>query len=180
MQRVGTVAGGGAETEAGGEASIGAAPSTGAAPSGSLGATLRVGERRLRARVSAESRSGLLLLQARIPPSSRRLSSLHRSLFSFCLSRLGFTVIVLSKCVRMTASGTGRALCPVADVDECSEKSGCCDHSCYNNPGSYRCDCFPGFRLAPDRCQCIGLSLSPPYCFLRSLSSKSRLVPSPR
>ncbi|KAF3686564.1 Growth arrest-specific protein 6 [Channa argus] len=33
------------------------------------------------------------------------------------------------------------------DVDECSKRSGGCDHECNNTIGSYRCYCHPGYML---------------------------------
>ncbi|CEF65000.1 LDLR class B repeat and Epidermal growth factor-like domain and EGF-like calcium-binding domain and Low-density lipoprotein (LDL) receptor class A repeat and Six-bladed beta-propeller, TolB-like domain-containing protein [Strongyloides ratti] len=35
-----------------------------------------------------------------------------------------------------------------ADINECSTE-GICDQICYNLPGSYKCDCYLGFKLVP-------------------------------
>ncbi|XP_034254763.1 epidermal growth factor-like protein 7 [Thrips palmi] len=42
-----------------------------------------------------------------------------------------------------------------ADVDECDEAAERrCDHVCSNTPGSFRCQCRPGFVLQPDGRSC--------------------------
>ena len=33
------------------------------------------------------------------------------------------------------------------DIDECAEGSSGCDQTCVNEPGSYHCECAPGFNL---------------------------------
>ncbi|XP_073783873.1 complement component C1q receptor isoform X2 [Danio rerio] len=38
------------------------------------------------------------------------------------------------------------------DINECSEEI-CGDHWCQNTPGSYRCDCHPGFKLVAGKCE---------------------------
>ncbi|KAE8750931.1 hypothetical protein FOCC_FOCC002359 [Frankliniella occidentalis] len=49
-----------------------------------------------------------------------------------------------------------------ADVDECDESvERRCDHICTNTPGSFRCDCRPGFVLQPDGRSCQPLGKPP-------------------
>lgn len=58
-------------------------------------------------------------------------------------------------------------LCPRPDVDECQMHNGGCHHSCMNTPGSYICECRPGFRLHADGRTCLGKCLpgpGPPPC----------------
>jgi len=43
-----------------------------------------------------------------------------------------------------------------SDVDECSMNNGGCEHECTNTEGSYRCDCHPGYRLHPNKHDCVG------------------------
>lgn len=46
-----------------------------------------------------------------------------------------------------------------ADVDECEVQTpGVCSQLCINAPGSYRCDCQPGFIMEADghRCKITG------------------------
>jgi Calcium-binding EGF domain len=44
-----------------------------------------------------------------------------------------------------------------ADVDECSTVPGvCANGQCINTEGSYRCDCFAGYRPTSDRKRCQG------------------------
>lgn len=40
-----------------------------------------------------------------------------------------------------------------ADIDEC-ESPGVCSQLCYNTPGSYQCDCHPGYIIEADGRQC--------------------------
>lgn len=40
------------------------------------------------------------------------------------------------------------------DVDECLEEP--CSHGCFNNYGSFMCNCEEGFELAADGTSCIG------------------------
>ena len=42
------------------------------------------------------------------------------------------------------------------DVDEC-RSSPCTNGRCRNLPGSYMCDCFPGFAESDDHKMCLGL-----------------------
>lgn len=42
-----------------------------------------------------------------------------------------------------------------ADVDECEVQTpGVCSQLCINTPGSYRCDCQPGFIMEADGHHC--------------------------
>lgn len=44
------------------------------------------------------------------------------------------------------------------DIDECSTTPDICDNGrCINTEGSYKCDCYPGFKRSPDGSRCIGL-----------------------
>ena len=36
------------------------------------------------------------------------------------------------------------------DINEC-ERSGTCQHSCFNTVGSYRCECREGYTLSSNR-----------------------------
>ena len=40
--------------------------------------------------------------------------------------------------------GDGRSC---VDVDECAEGTSGCDQTCVNEPGTYHCECAPGFNL---------------------------------
>jgi len=42
----------------------------------------------------------------------------------------------------------------VADVDECRDSHGGCEHECVNSQGSYQCVCHEGYSLRPDRRTC--------------------------
>ena len=42
------------------------------------------------------------------------------------------------------------------DVDECSEDSDGCEHTCINTPGSFVCDCNSGYFLNLDKKTCQG------------------------
>ena len=44
----------------------------------------------------------------------------------------------------------------VADIDECKVNKGGCQSICVNTPGSFKCDCEPGYRLTFDRTTCEG------------------------
>jgi len=35
------------------------------------------------------------------------------------------------------------------DTDECDILNGGCDHICINKPGTYMCDCKPGYKVFP-------------------------------
>ncbi|KAF5917600.1 hypothetical protein HPG69_008903 [Diceros bicornis minor] len=55
---------------------------------------------------------------------------------------------------QVSGAGAGRRV--VSDVDECQVHNGGCQHRCVNVPGSYLCDCRPGFRLHADGRTCLG------------------------
>ena len=40
------------------------------------------------------------------------------------------------------------------DIDECSNNSGGCSHTCTNIPGSFSCSCPPGYLLSADSRTC--------------------------
>ena len=47
-------------------------------------------------------------------------------------------------------------LFPLAtDIDECLNSNGGCEQNCTNTPGSYQCECEPGYRLV-DGFNCTG------------------------
>jgi len=43
-----------------------------------------------------------------------------------------------------------------ADVDECTEENGGCEHGCENIVGSYLCTCRTGYFLAVNGKNCVG------------------------
>ena len=43
-----------------------------------------------------------------------------------------------------------------ADVDECTEENGGCEHGCENIIGSYLCTCRTGYFLAVNGKNCVG------------------------
>lgn len=48
-----------------------------------------------------------------------------------------------------------RGLKPVClDIDECAVQNGNCQHTCVNEPGSFRCECHEGYRLREDNSTC--------------------------
>lgn len=42
------------------------------------------------------------------------------------------------------------------DINECVLNTHNCSHTCYNNNGSYTCDCEVGYKLDTDSLSCIG------------------------
>lgn len=42
----------------------------------------------------------------------------------------------------------------ILDIDECRYRY--CQHRCVNLPGSFRCQCEPGFQLGPNNRSCVG------------------------
>lgn len=54
------------------------------------------------------------------------------------------------------------------DIDECQKQSRC-QHGCQNTPGSFRCTCPPGYKLASNRRTCQGRRL-----FLTTRTSAKR------
>jgi len=51
-----------------------------------------------------------------------------------------------------------RLLFSVIDIDECRYRY--CQHRCVNVPGSFSCECEPGFQLAGNNRSCVGKSLT--------------------
>ena len=39
-----------------------------------------------------------------------------------------------------------------SDINECNLGTDTCEHNCYNNYGSYTCDCELGYVLDGDHC----------------------------
>ena len=58
-----------------------------------------------------------------------------------------------------------------ADLNECLDQTDLCDQHCTNTPGSYVCDCNPGYELDPNRFTCIG-----EYCAMHYLSLKAKAL----
>jgi len=54
----------------------------------------------------------------------------------------------------------------VADIDECRDSHGGCEHECVNSQGSYQCVCHEGYALRADRrtCEPSTFSLIPAFC----------------
>ena len=44
----------------------------------------------------------------------------------------------------------------ISDIDECVNNHDLCAQACINTPGSYVCDCNPGYTLDPNGFSCIG------------------------
>jgi hypothetical protein len=44
----------------------------------------------------------------------------------------------------------------VLDVNECQVDNGGCSQSCENEPGTFSCECSPGFQLNADQRTCTG------------------------
>lgn len=42
------------------------------------------------------------------------------------------------------------------DINECDVRSANCAQQCVNTPGSYLCDCNPGYRLSSNGVECTG------------------------
>lgn len=47
------------------------------------------------------------------------------------------------------------------DIDECVTDTDDCSHFCFNNIGSYTCDCELGFMLDENQTTCIGMMVFP-------------------
>ena len=43
-----------------------------------------------------------------------------------------------------------------SDMNECLADNGGCQQDCFNNVGSYTCDCNVGYSLAGDGQSCVG------------------------
>lgn len=47
------------------------------------------------------------------------------------------------------------------DINECTENPNACQNGyCVNLPGTYKCDCYDGFKTSYDGKQCIGKYLT--------------------
>lgn len=44
----------------------------------------------------------------------------------------------------------------ISDIDECRRGTSPCGQVCYNAHGSYRCSCYPGFKLDSNNMTCSG------------------------
>lgn len=51
----------------------------------------------------------------------------------------------------------------LSDIDECSDNSLLCSHTCVNTPGSANCACPKGYALQSDGKTCQGLYLNGIY-----------------
>ena len=47
----------------------------------------------------------------------------------------------------------------VADINECSVNNGGCQHDCHNMDGTFTCACATGYKLHPNRKDCVGRRL---------------------
>ena len=45
----------------------------------------------------------------------------------------------------------------LTDINECDSENGGCDHNCYNEIGSFHCDCNIGYMLEDDGLGCKGM-----------------------
>ena len=43
-----------------------------------------------------------------------------------------------------------------SDIDECKEDTDGCEQRCVNDPGTFHCDCDPGYTLRSDNKACQG------------------------
>ena len=48
----------------------------------------------------------------------------------------------------------------LTDIIECENENGGCDHNCYNEIGSFHCDCKIGYLLDDDGLGCKGMLVS--------------------
>ncbi|KAI8434520.1 hypothetical protein MSG28_012522 [Choristoneura fumiferana] len=79
-----------------------------------------------------------------------------------CQCELGFALTAAGYCADCVCEAgyrttPDRGAC--VDVDECSEQRVCRNGRCHNTPGSFRCECAPGFTLSNDGRTCLGLHL---------------------
>jgi len=47
----------------------------------------------------------------------------------------------------------------MTDINECAVVNGGCQHDCFNTPGSFTCNCPPGYQLTADGRHCQGKTL---------------------
>lgn len=59
----------------------------------------------------------------------------------------------------------------LSDIDECRYRY--CQHRCVNVPGSFSCQCEPGFQLSGNNRSCIGERISAQLLFLSVLQTWS-------
>ena len=59
--------------------------------------------------------------------------------------RLNIINFEAAPCMRVEINGCTRSAC--ADVDECLENGGGCEHKCVNSAGSFSCKCNFGYDL---------------------------------
>ena len=45
----------------------------------------------------------------------------------------------------------------IADINECDDRNGDCQHNCVDTDGSYYCTCRDGFTLEADAYECGGV-----------------------
>ena len=45
----------------------------------------------------------------------------------------------------------------LTDINECATANGGCDQICINKPGSFECQCKPGYALGLDGKTCTGM-----------------------
>ena len=64
----------------------------------------------------------------------------------------------------------------IADINECADDNGGCQHICNNTGGSFHCSCNPGYSLNEGGKNCIGMCYICPYihssiqcCFVKLL-----------
>ena len=50
------------------------------------------------------------------------------------------------------------------DINECESGFLCQNGRCINTPGSFTCDCNPGYILSPDGLHCIDITIGPSKC----------------
>ena len=62
-----------------------------------------------------------------------------------------------------------------ADKNECKRNNGNCSQYCFNEKGSYRCDCEIGYLLKQDRRNCKGKGTEILYCYIRETLWKKNM-----
>jgi len=77
---------------------------------------------------------------------SKQEFSLAKSLRPFAKTFV-LAKLDLTQCVFAIAAAA-------ADIDECRDSHGGCEHECVNSQGSYQCVCHEGYTLRPDRRTC--------------------------
>jgi hypothetical protein len=59
------------------------------------------------------------------------------------------------------------------NIDECGVEQGGCAHVCIDEPGTFHCECHPGFRLSADGKTCAALAWSTPVRLERLIEPAS-------